>query len=69
MPKPIGWDERDYKLWSEIRSLQSYGLLPNVDFGVQRVFVVFVDAPALNIATRRFGELQLYATTGQGQQP
>ena len=22
-----GWDERDYKLWSEIQSLPSYGLV------------------------------------------
>lgn len=27
MNKPNGWDERDYKLWSAIRSLPSYGLV------------------------------------------
>ena len=26
-----GWDERDYLLWSDIRSLPSYGLLQNDD--------------------------------------
>lgn len=24
---PNGWDERDYKLWSEIQSLPSFGLV------------------------------------------
>lgn len=28
MTKVNGWDERDYKLWSEIQQLPSYGLLP-----------------------------------------
>jgi hypothetical protein len=27
MSRINGWDERDYKLWSEIRSLPSYGLV------------------------------------------
>jgi hypothetical protein len=27
MRKINGWDERDYKLWSEIQSLPSYGLV------------------------------------------
>ena len=25
--KTRGWDERDYKLWSDIRGLPSYGLI------------------------------------------
>ena len=31
MRVPIGWDERDYKLSSDIRSLPSYGLLQGDD--------------------------------------
>jgi hypothetical protein len=27
MNTPVGWDERDYKLWSKIQSLPSYGLV------------------------------------------
>lgn len=27
--KPNGWDERDYKLWSELMSLPSYGIVAN----------------------------------------
>ena len=27
MSKINGWDERDYKLWSEIQSLPSYGII------------------------------------------
>lgn len=26
--KPTFWDERDYRLWSEIQCLPSYGLIP-----------------------------------------
>ena len=29
MTKVIGWDERDYELWSEICGLPSYGLIAN----------------------------------------
>ena len=29
--RTLGWDERDYKLWSEIRSLPSYGLISGLD--------------------------------------
>jgi hypothetical protein len=27
MKRPNGWDERDYRLWSSIQSLPSYGLV------------------------------------------
>jgi hypothetical protein len=27
--KANGWDERDYKLWSELMNLPSYGLVAN----------------------------------------
>lgn len=27
--KPREWDERDYKLWSELQQLPSYGLIGN----------------------------------------
>lgn len=31
MSRPPKWDERDYRLASDIRVLPSYGLLPNDD--------------------------------------
>ena len=30
-PKPLAWDERDYKLWSDIQQLPSFGRLANDD--------------------------------------
>jgi hypothetical protein len=41
MSKP-GWDERDYRLWSKIQCLPSYGLLPHGDRMISRTAVVLL---------------------------
>ena len=42
MSRVYGWDERDYRLWSEIQQLPSYGLIAPNDHAISLAEVVKV---------------------------
>jgi hypothetical protein len=53
--RPYGWDERDYKLWSEIQSLPSFGIISD---SVRNWMISFKDVErCMETAAKKRGEV------------